>query len=400
MSTKQQPLYKFFHDLEDKMNESVFERRQENHTAILSILAKKHHFQLGVPGTAKSYLVTELFKLIGDVQDDDLFRYLLSKYTTPDELYGPPNMLLFREKGIYKRNTTGKLPTAKIAFLDEIFKGNSSILNANLSLMNERLFDNGPGEDPTIPLITMFGASNELPQGDELGAMWDRLHFRHHVSPLQETSNFMKMLAIKNNPNPEKIITIDMIYKAHAAVADVKIPSEVLEALKGLRDDLRTEGVEPSERRWRECIGIIQAEAFFNGNEIAEVNDMRPLMHVLWGTDISVDHIRLVRKYVLELANPIDRKASELLDSIIEMQVVYKTNVDDADNPKVVNKLSVEAYRKLELAGEEIRELHKENKASGKKSQILDELVEKAQDFGNILVKIGFGYEDENTLQL
>lgn len=378
------------------MNEAVFERRQENHTAILSIIARKHHFQLGAPGTAKSYLVTELFKRIGGTDQGDLFRYLLTKFTSPDEIYGPPDLPLFREQGIFVRKTEGRLPAAIIAFMDEIFKGSSSILNSNLTIMNERLFDNGPNRDPSVPLVSMFGASNELPQGEELSAMWDRLHFRHFVQPLQETSNFMRMLAIPPNQTVEPIITLDDLYKAHALADAVVIPNEVLEALKGLRTDLAKEGIEPSERRWRECMGIIRAEAFFNGNEVAEVNDMRPLMHVLWGTDISTDNIKLVRKYVLELANPIDRKASELLEAVLELQMNFNTAVDDADGQKGVAKLAVEAYGKLQKAADEIGDLVKENKTSGKKSQILDELVEKAQDFGKILMQKGFGVEDDD----
>lgn len=392
--TNTNTLYTKFHALEDSLNETVYERRQEIHTAILAVLAKKHHFQLGAPGTAKSYLVTELFRRIGGTKEGDLFRYLLSKFTNPDELFGPPNLLLFKEKGIFVRNTEKRLPEARFAFLDECFKGSSAILNTNLSIMNERWFDNGPN-DPHVPLISLFGASNELPQGEELAAMWDRLHLRHMVSPLQETTNFMRMLAKDANEEVEPIVTLDDIYTAHELVDNVKIPSDVLEALKNLRSDLAREGIEPSERRWRECMAIIRAEAFFNGNTVAEVNDLRPLMHALWGTQINTDDIKLVRKLVLELANPIDRKASELLDAVLELQTYFRTALDDQETEKGIRALAVECYDKLDRTADEIEELRKQNKESGKKSQILDELIDRAKDFSKILLKRGFDIDEE-----
>lgn len=68
-----------------------------------------------------------------------------------------------------------------MAFIDEIFKANSAILNALLTLLNERLFDNG-NERLEAPLLCLVGASNELPESEELDALYDRFLIRRQVA--------------------------------------------------------------------------------------------------------------------------------------------------------------------------------------------------------------------------
>jgi MoxR-like ATPase len=119
-------------------------------------------------------LVNELASRIGDGLRT--FTLLLTRFTTPEELFGPMSVAGLK-KDEYRRLTAGKLPESELAFLDEIFKANSAVLNALLTLLNERLFDNG-SHRITCPLITCFGASNEMPQGEDLGALWDRFALR------------------------------------------------------------------------------------------------------------------------------------------------------------------------------------------------------------------------------
>ncbi len=79
------------------------------------------------------------------------------------------------------RQTAGYLPTAEVAFVDEIFKANSAILNALLTILNERLFDNG-NQRLQAPLLCLVGASNELPESEELDALYDRFLVRRTVA--------------------------------------------------------------------------------------------------------------------------------------------------------------------------------------------------------------------------
>jgi MoxR-like ATPase len=123
---------------------------------------------IGPPGTAKSELARRLHRAFGGAR---YFERLLTRFSTPEELFGPLSLKAL-EDDRYERLTDGFLPTAGIAFLDEVFKANSAILNALLTLLNEREFDNGSGRQRT-PLVSVVGASNEVP-GDEARTFFDR----------------------------------------------------------------------------------------------------------------------------------------------------------------------------------------------------------------------------------
>jgi len=376
-----------FRTVQDRLTNRVLNRREEVHTAILAILARKHHFQVGPPGIAKSYLVAELAKCI-DLPPGGYFHYLMTKYTVPDELYGPIDLQAFKQ-GVFRRNTGKKLPVAHFAFLDEIFKGNSSILNANLTLLNERLFANHD-DDPNVPLISCFGASNEVPQGEELNALWDRLHFRHIVGPFSETSDFIRMLQMRSDPLPpvSAVLTLTDIQAAHKQVATVTIGEDVLKAFRDIREALRKEGIEPTERRWVECLDIVKAEAWLNGNDTVDIGDTRPLQHVLWNDQGGVT---TVRKVLLQLANPVDRKAADLLDAVtdLENQLYDALHQHENDSKSLIN-VCVEIHEKLGRTKSEMNDLTAEEAAAPRKSIILSDLKKKVADVALTLKRDGF----------
>ena len=377
-----------FHNLEADLRTVVLERNEEIHTAMLALIGKQHHFTLGVPGIAKSLLVDQLVKRISDAKYFDL---LLMKHSQPDEVFGGPNVKKLAEEGIFERVTTGMLPEADIAMLDEIFKANAAILNACLRAMNERKFNKGT-EVIEIPLHTVFAASNELADTEELAALWDRLHFRHHSSPLQETTNFVKMISSNIPDHPEALISIADIKAAAQAASLVIIPEEVLEATVTLKEQLLSQNIEVSDRRWREAMKAIRSEAFYNGHEVAEINDMRPLMHFLWN---NPDHIKIVRRLVLELANPLEREAAELLDNLTEAYSQYELQFKDAENKQQKAAHGVEMFRKLNKAKDLYKELRKKQNKTGKTSDVMDELGEKIQSCGKQLLR-ALGHDEED----
>ena len=192
VTTKQTALVKL-QTMERELSASLIERDEVIRAALIALLARQHLVILGPPGTAKSQLVTALASRISPANGTGLksFNYLMTRFTTPEELFGPVSVQALKQDE-YRRVTTGKLIEAELAFLDEIFKASSAILNALLKITNERTFSNGNQELP-VPLLSLFAASNELPQGNELEALWDRFLLRVRVGYVSD-SGFAKLI--------------------------------------------------------------------------------------------------------------------------------------------------------------------------------------------------------------
>lgn len=384
-----------FAQLEGALNLDVLERGREIHCATNALISRRHFFMIGPPGTAKSFLVRRLIARLdfgeeSEESNEHYFQWLLTKYTTPEEVFGPADLGMLRQ-GKYVRNTERKLPRCRVAFLDEIFKANSSILNSLLTIMNERLFFNG-GLDELVPLDTIFGASNEMPADEGLHALWDRLHFRFEVKPVQDGGNFVAMLSTIRDPHPEPILTLDEVKDAQVAADAVTLGQDVFESLKTLRDNLAKEGIEPTERRFVESLGIIKAEAFLNGRDYAEIDDLRVLRHVMWNDPKDA---RVVERTVLELANPIDKEGHDLLERVESLEADLNKAIKEGDNPRAIAKSAVEIHGKLHKAKQRMDDLKKRCAETGRKSDVMDQLDRKFVSVAKTLMKDGFGMEGE-----
>lgn len=382
--------------LEVGLNQDLLERQTEIKTAVVALASRKHHFCVGPPGVAKSLLVRRLAARIEGIDDGEYFQWLFTKFTTPEEVFGPPSVKRLKENDEYVRNTARKMPVARLAFLDEIFKASSSILNALLTIMNERLFFNNEA-DSRVPLECIFAASNELPHGDELNALWDRLHFRHEVAPMHDGGNFIKMLKLSHSLEPTPALTLNQLFEIQELVRTVELPSDIYDAMKELRDSLRKNcGIEPSERRYVECIPIIQATAIAHGRQVAEVDDMRLLRHVLW---YRIEDQKVVSQEVLQLSNPIDKAANDLLELVETLGAELDDAISNADNGKALAKTAVEIHGKLKKAKGELNDLKKQAKATGRKSETLEILSGRFTEIGHTLMDKCFGMADGNDLK-
>lgn len=150
---------------------------------VVAAVAQEPLLLVGPPGTAKSDLVLKFKDAIG-VPDEDYFEYMLTRFTEPSEVVGPIDINQLRE-GRYIRREQGKLPTARIAFLDEIFKSNSAILNILLTIINERKFYQD-GQPQPVRLRILFAATNEIPEQDELSALKDRFVLKAQSQSVQD----------------------------------------------------------------------------------------------------------------------------------------------------------------------------------------------------------------------
>lgn len=373
-----------FLKLEDEMNDSLIERGPEIHSAVLAILSRRHMFMVGAPGIAKSMLVTKLVSLISGLDRETCFKWLLTKHTTPEELYGPPDFTLMRNEGIYKRVTSKKLPEAQFAFLDEIFKANSAILNTLLTIINEGEFENH-NDDPSVPLQTLFAASNEIPTTAELEALADRLHFWHHVEPIKESANFVKMLeGVKRTDDP--VLSLEDIAAAQREVDEVVITDLIYEVLVDLRSTMSDEGIVVSDRRFQQSLAIIRAEAWLGGRDTAGVEDCKPLQHVMWR---DIEQIPKVRKAVLDLVDPLERDILAVLTELDSMYTQFERDLADADSNTVKARLAIEAYQTWRKAQDDWRELKKKEEASPITHKSLDRLRSRIKELGPALLEKG-----------
>ena len=177
------------------LSQGVYEKEHIIAMSLLSAIAGESIFLLGPPGTAKS-LVARRLKLA--FKDGKAFEYLMSRFSTPDEIFGPVSISMLKNEDRYERVVEGFLPTATVVFLDEIWKAGPSIQNALLTAINERIFQNGR-TTLKLPMKALIAASNELPaEGEGLEALWDRFLVRMVSNCIQSESVFYKMIRQKN----------------------------------------------------------------------------------------------------------------------------------------------------------------------------------------------------------
>jgi MoxR-like ATPase len=266
--------------LRDSLLTGLVERDVPIRLALLAALTGEHLLLVGPPGTAKSVLARRLHLAF---KDATYFERLLTKFSVPEELFGPLSIKGLEEDR-YERQIDRYLPTASVAFLDEIFKANSAILNALLTLLNEREFDNGCERRPT-PLISVIGASNELAEGDELDALFDRFLLRFHVVPVTAKS-FPALLALRGDAQPEVedalSFTTDELRAVQAAATRVEVPDDLVAMLADLRDWCAAQDIPVSDRRWRKVVKLLQVSALSNGRPKASVWDAWLLQHCVW----------------------------------------------------------------------------------------------------------------------
>jgi MoxR-like ATPase len=212
---------------------------------------------IGPPGTAKSELARRLHLAF---EDASYFERLLTRFSVPEELFGPLSISAL-EQDRYERHTAGYLPQASIAFIDEVFKANSAILNALLTLLNERTFDNGAGREP-CPLISVIGATNEVPAGEVAEAFFDRFLVRVPVAPVS-ADGFRTLLSLDRPCSPSASASLDR--NAREAIAraarDVVVPDPVADLLSELRTHVDGGAIYVSDRRWTKIVWLLKIAA-------------------------------------------------------------------------------------------------------------------------------------------
>lgn len=370
--------------LRDEMNGLFLERRDEIDGLFLAILTRNHVFQVGPRGTAKSLTFRAFSQRVVGAE---YFEYLMTRFTTPEEIFGPLKLSALQEDR-YERNIQGRLPTAHFGFLDEVFKANSAILNSLLTLINERLYHNN-NEPMVVPLETLMVASNEIPQEEELAALYDRILLRYNVGYLAERRHFLQMAGYDgpmrlNSPS----LTLDEIHQAQEEVKKVIVPEFVLKGIADIRDTLRGQGIQPSDRRYKDAKSVIRAKAWLLGRPECIMDDLSVLRDILWD---DPTHIPLVQGQVLEVANPLLKRAEEVWDAILgawnNLQKVEK------DEEKMMN--AIEVLSKLKKGIHELDEIRDQGESSGQDMTSVKEHIQRGKELKDIIKDEYLGLDEK-----
>lgn len=297
------------------------ERDDEITGALLAVLSSEHVLFLGPPGTAKTLLAKKICEV---VEGGEFFYYLLTRFTTPEEIFGPLSLKAL-ENDEFKRKVDGCLPTAHIALLDEIFKANSSILNSLLTIINERKFHNG-NAIISVPLISVFGASNELPEEDEnLDALYDRFLFRYSTDYLQDEDNFDHLIYDSSYDfKPSYHINIKDIKNLQATALTIKINDDVRLIIRALRKEMNSKGIHLSDRRWKKIINVLKIASTTNGDKTVDKTMLTLLQHMLWTDPQQKDELKSI---VFDLILSGGINTGKLDDEINDLTTaIFKTN--------------------------------------------------------------------------
>lgn len=341
-----------FKQLLGEMNRGIYEKETEISLSLLAALAGESIILLGPPGVAKSMVARQLKTAFRDAQS---FEYLMSRFSTPDEIFGPVSIQKLKTSDTYERAMEGYLPTADVVFLDEIWKAGPAIQNTLLTVINEKIFRNG-NREMHLPLKLLVAASNELPaKGEGLEALWDRFVIRIESRPIKLEKNFRAMLLdshadflgptdftdstdfsgftgglghadfADNADFSDLKITSEEYAEWTEKICKIGVKEEVLDAISAIRKSLRAVNVDEaaerrniyvSDRRWKNIVRLLRTSAFMQDREEVDICDLLPIYHCLWQESEERDAIRNI--VIRALFSPFADKLVEMKNALAE----------------------------------------------------------------------------------
>lgn len=332
--------------------EGLYEREEVMKLTLLASVAGDSIFLLGPPGVGKSLIAR---KLKHAFKDGKSFEYLMTKFSTPDEVFGPISIKKLKEEDKYERLTEKYMPGANIVFLDEIWKSSSSIQNALLTILNEKVYRNGE-QEVEVDIKGIITASNELPPDTEsFGPLYDRLLVRYNLEGIKEHRNFMKMITDTsdvyetNIPDDFKISNKEL-EQWDREIDQVEVPDEVLSTVQLVRTKIeehnkkagsKTAPIFTYDRRWKKIIRLIRTSAYLNNRSKADLMDCFLMVHCLWNEPGQLEVIQeivgeTIRKHGYSLSiqlNTVKKELEQFEDEVDEEIKVKNITAEEVLKP-------------------------------------------------------------------
>lgn len=334
------PIRDRFEELLAFLNSGLYEKEEAIRLALLSAVAGESIFFLGPPGTAKSMISSRIHKAFKE--DTKYFEYLMNEFSTPDEIFGSIK-LKGLDEGIYEKNTSGYLPEANIAFLDEIWKSGPAILNTLLTIINEKKFRNG-NKINKVPLQILLAASNELPKEKAgLEALYDRFIIRTFVNPvsMKNEDSFFALCeksgkelnttdAMKQN-----LLSIEEIAEWQGKIDEVILDEKIKEVIMEIRRKLVVKNQEKnreekekfyvSDRRWKKIVHLLKTSAFLCDRPAVDLMDCQLITYCSWNTPKQREEVQKIVKDIVQEHGLESTTAIEDIEDQIEK---FENNVD------------------------------------------------------------------------
>jgi MoxR-like ATPase len=277
-------LFEKLQTFRSQLNAASLEREHVIDGLLACLISKQNAFLLGVPGTGKSDLVRNICK---GIVGANYFGYLLTPTTDPSEVFGPVAVTkLLNDE--YTRDVNGYLPSAHLAFMDELFRGNSAILNSLLTLLNERTFNNGKDLIQT-PLRSVVAATNSWPDEESLQAFADRFLFRPTVGLLKKPTSKRKLdewaLGLCERPKVQACLTLQEIEELQQQAETIKVSEEFLDKYSSVWEMLAHRNLCISDRRRVQILSFLKAWAIVQGDDELYAEHMHnSIMHIVYQT--------------------------------------------------------------------------------------------------------------------